>query len=492
MVAKVKIPKLPHTASLASEDDLDEKLRLELLALAKETDPLKRERKLADLAVKSRIKRVSLENIAKELHRQHNTVETEWMGLDELFDADTPDLEYLIPGMLPKGDSVLLIAEPKVGKSLLAYDAAFAIATGEAKFLGERCQIGRVLIVQTDESQSSTKHRLIKRGFRHEDSPNVRYLQKFNIAQMAKLEEYLQSFHPSLVIIDNLRRINAGREISENSAEFADMISELKELLSSYGASGLIIHHANKNPDATGIQRVRGSSAIAAAVFAIWDFQRIPKSKTEGGKKKLYYEPKDPTRTLAITGRDIEGIKLKVELDLENNCWVNLGEDEANEQEVAERKSQMRQALELLQSAYPNGLESREIKEQLGLGRSVYSVLSRLSEQGLIESRPSSKDKRKTVYYYQNSASNDDVKESNCQKGDSPSPLVNVPNVIEYTGPVTVFTFQGSIIVGSHCDHSLSTSQRETANITTSEIYVEKKLIEISPLVSLSENHAQS
>jgi hypothetical protein len=53
------------------------------------------------------------------------------------------------------------------------------------------------------------------------------------------------------VIIDSLRRINAGREISENSAEFADQIYELKELLTRYGASGIIIHHANKNPDAT-------------------------------------------------------------------------------------------------------------------------------------------------------------------------------------------------------------------------------------------------
>jgi KaiC/GvpD/RAD55 family RecA-like ATPase len=477
---------------ISSKDDPDEKLRLELLALAKETDPLKWERKLVNLSVKYGIKLARLEKIAKELHRQHNTVETKLMGLDELLDADTPDLEYLIPGMLPKGDSVLLIADPKVGKSLLAYDAAFAIATGEAEFLGKRCQTGRVLIVQTDESQSSTKQRLFKRGFRHEDFPNVRYLQEFNIAQRAKLEEYLQSFRPSLVIIDNLRRINTGREISENSAEFADMISELKELLSRYGASGLIIHHANKNPDATGIQRVRGSSAIAAAVFAIWDFQRIFKSKTEGGKKKLDYDPKDLTRTLTITGRDIEGIKLRVELDLENNHWVNLGEDGADEQEATERKSQTRQALKLLQSVSPNGLESREIKEKLGLGRSVYSVLSRLSEQGLIDSRPSSKDKRKTVYYCQNSASNDDVKESNCQKGDSPSPLVNAPNVIEYTGPVTVFTFHGVLIVGSHCDHCLSTSQRETVHVTTSKIYVEKKLIDISPLVSLSENHDQS
>ncbi len=58
---------------------------------------------------------------------------------------------------------------------------------------------------------------------------------------MAELEKLLEDFRPDLVIIDNLRRINADREISENSAEFADLIYRLKELLTRYGAAGLLI-----------------------------------------------------------------------------------------------------------------------------------------------------------------------------------------------------------------------------------------------------------
>jgi predicted ATP-dependent serine protease len=147
----------------------------------------------------------------------------------------------------------------------------------KAIFWERRHSRGKVLIVQADEPQHSTKSRLLKRGFRREDAANVQYINQFNISQLFKLEEKLEEFRPSLVIIDSLRRINAGREISENSAEFADQIYELKELLTRYGASGIIIHHANKNPDATGIQRSRGSSSIPGAVWGIWDFSAFLK-----------------------------------------------------------------------------------------------------------------------------------------------------------------------------------------------------------------------
>jgi hypothetical protein len=392
------------------------------------------------------------------------------MGLDKLFDADIPGLEYLIPGMLPKGDTVLLIADPKVGKSLLAYDAAFTIATGESDFLGEKTQQGKVLIVQTDEPQHSTKSRLLKRGFRREDAANVQYINQFNISQLLKLEEKLEEFRPSLVVIDSLRRINAGREISENSAEFADQIYELKELLTRYGASGIIIHHANKNPDATGIQRSRGSSSIPGAVWGIWDFQRVPKTKTEGGKRKTYYEPKDLTRTLTVTSRDGESMKLCLELDLENNHWISSGEEGISSEELQQSKSQGLQVLERLQSVAPTGLEAQEINETLGLGRGIYSVLNRLLDRRLIGTRQSDTDKRKTVYYCPKSSLDGDVKESNCHKDNPPSPLPCVSDVIEYAETATETTLQSSITDQSQIDHRLITSSGENTNVINSDL----------------------
>lgn len=376
-----------------------ERVRLELQALLKEVDPLKALDTKKFIAQRYGYKISEIEQLLKYLDQSSKLPKPRSLSLAELFSLPHKGIDYLIPGMLPAGECVLLVASPKAGKSLLAYDAAFAVATGEDTFLGETVKQGKVLIIQCDESTGSATGRLIKRGFREEDTANVQFMDSFNIFQLPELEERLETFRPDLVIIDSLRRISIGTSVSENSAEFADAVYKIKELLFRYNAAGILIHHTNKNQDALGVERVRGSSAIAGAVWGVWELSHIPKPDPNN-KKKLIIDPKDPTRVLSITARDIEGQRLKIELDPDNNHWVNLGEDGADEDEAANRKSNETKLLEILKSVSPTGLEAREINEQIGLGRGVYCYLNRLLGKGVIGSRPSSTDRRRTVYFF--------------------------------------------------------------------------------------------
>jgi hypothetical protein len=430
-------------------NDPDERLKLELKELLKESDPIKRMRRRSEIASHYRLKASDIEQALKYLDESSKAQKPRQMDLEELFDLHQAGVEYLIPGMLPVGETVLLVADPKAGKSLLAYDAAFAIATGESNFLGEQTGQGKVLIVQCDESINTAKGRLIKRGFRREDKNNVRFVDSFNINQLDTLEEWLESFRPSLVIIDSLRRINAGGEVSENSAEFADTIYRLKELLTRYNAAGILIHHSNKNQDAVGIQRVRGSTAIAGAVWGIWQMDHIAKSDPNN-KKRMIVDPKDLRRTFSIIARDTEGQRLRIELDPENNHWLNLGEEGVEETETKERKTQADQILELLKRVSPLGLQAREIQERLGIGQGIYSVLNRMLEQRIIGSRPSSKDARRTIYYYPKN------------EGDTPPPPPTDPNVIEKSETVDVSTLQSSITNRTQIDHTRSHQDIDT------------------------------
>ncbi len=45
---------------------------------------------------------------------------------------------------------------------------------------------------------------------------------------------------------------------------------ELEALLNRYSAAGLLIHHTTMSKDATGVGKLRGSSAIAAAAYVVW------------------------------------------------------------------------------------------------------------------------------------------------------------------------------------------------------------------------------
>ncbi len=436
--------RLEHERKL---NDPDERLKLDLQSLLAEPDPIKKARRKAEICSFYRLGGAVVQELLNYLDGQTRAVQSQCLGLDELFDLPQTGTDYLIPGMLPVGDTVLLVADPKTGKSLLAYDAAFAVATGEDTFLGEACKRGKVLIIQTDEPVGTAKGRLAKRGFRREDAPNVRFMHSFNISQLGELERELEDFRPSLVMIDSLRRISAGREISENSAEFADLIYKLKEIITRYAASGILVHHSNKNPDAVGVGRVRGSSAIAGAVWGVWQLDHIPKPDPNN-KKKLIIDPKDPNRIFSVIARDVEGQRLNIELDPENNHWLNHGEDGASESEAQERKTHEARIIDLLKPIAPTGLEAQEINEHLGIGRGIYSVLNRLLGKRLIGSRPSVTDRRRTVYFYPKDFDKNGG-------GDSPPPPC-VEIVIECPESLGEHSVERSITGRSQVDHNRS------------------------------------
>ncbi len=107
-----------------------------------------------------------------------------------------------------------------------------------------------------------------------------------------------------------------------------------------------------------------------------------------------------PTRTLSVIARDTEGQRLRIELNPENNHWLNLGEEGVEASEADDRKTNEDKILGLLKPIAPIGREASELNEHLNLGRSIYSHLNSLLSKGLIGSRPSTTNRRRTVYYY--------------------------------------------------------------------------------------------
>ena len=409
--------RLEHDRKL---NDPDERLKLELQALLNESDPVKRMRLRAELASYYRLNKAEIEEALQVLQRRNTTPQPTFFSLGDFLTQSEEALDYIVPSMLPIGETVLLVAVPKAGKTLLATDLAFAVATGESDFLGEKCKRGRVLIVSVDESASSTRSKLIKRGFRPEDSEWVQVMTRFDISQMSALEERLELFRPSVVIIDSLRRINHGQNVSENSAEFADTIYTLKETLTRYNAAGVLIHHTNKDREATGVNRVRGSSAITGAVWGVWQLDHILKPDPNN-KKRLIVDPKDPNRTFSVFARDALGQSLKVELDPENNHWISHGE--GNEQSAAESMTMRQRIKSVLEiNNHREGLTVSELRELLGLDpgdRSIHTILNRMVDKRELWVHQSTTDRRRLIYSLPKSG------------GDSPPPTPS-QSAVEY------------------------------------------------------------
>lgn len=370
----------------------------DLLAIASLDDPIIRLLKTNEVASTYRMPVAEIRKAITNLENRIRTPKAQFLGVDELLTLETEGIDYLIPGLLPRGETVLCVALPKAGKTLLSIDAAFAVATGESTFLGETVQQGKVLLVSVDESIQSTKLKLIKRGFRASDANNMAIMTQWDVSQMGELEARLEDFRPDLVIIDSLKRITAGRELSENSAEFADIIYQLKELLGRYGAAGILIHHSNKNNEAVGVAKVRGSTAIAGACWGIWQLDHIIQTTDKNGKPikgKPKYDPADPRRIFTAICRDADNQTKTIQFNPENHSFTVADEDiEAQ----TERKTQEQRIIDLLSQYHPNGLTGREIMDELGLGRSVYTVLDRMVGRRTVTHRQSKTDRRSMVY----------------------------------------------------------------------------------------------
>jgi KaiC/GvpD/RAD55 family RecA-like ATPase len=386
--------------SLATEPKLStvERFKADLLALANSDDDLERLVRINELASTYRMPASEIRKALSKTEVGTRTPKAQTFRLDEFLSMETEGIDYLIPGLLPRAETVLCVGLPKSGKTLLTIDAAFAVATGESKFLGETVQQGKVLIVSVDESPQSTKLKLLKRGFRASDAENVAVMTTWDVSQMAELEAKLEDFRPDLVIIDSLKRITAGREISENSAEFADVVYQLKELLGRYGAAGILIHHSNKSQEAVGVGKVRGSTAIAGACWGVWQLDHIIQTTDENGKPikgKPKFDPSDPRRTFSAICRDADSQALMIEFNPENHSYFIAAEDSEAQQE---RKTQEALILGLLKTYHPSGLTGREIMEALGLGRGAYTILDRMVGRKTVTQRQSKVDRRSMVY----------------------------------------------------------------------------------------------
>ncbi|MEZ2341508.1 AAA family ATPase [Microcoleus sp.] len=437
-----------------------ERFKLELLGLLQMEDAVERCRQIALLAPKYSMGAGTIKEAMAAMKQRTQAPKAEILALDDLFSSETEAMDWVVPGLLPVGETVLLCALPKTGKSKLAVDLSFCVATGESRFLGQETKHGKVLLIAPDASKQSLKHELARRGFRISDK-NLHIIPRWSIDQMAVLEAELENFRPDLVVIDSLKKITAGKEISENSAEFADNIIALNDMLTRYRAAGILVHHANKGADAIGVERARGSTAIVGACWGVWMLDRIPKPDPNNAKRMIV-DPKDPKRILTATSRDSEGTTLNIEFNAENNSWEFMGEVGIEEPEARQQQSHRERIMNVL-LANPKELSGPEIMELLGVTReqrgTIYSELGRMENKRLISSKPAPGDKRYNLYSLPNfnqSGVTDTVTVDRKKSLPPPPPILSV-SVAEHCSE-------------NHIQHGLDNSQQNSQQVVSPQI----------------------
>lgn len=199
------------------------------------------------------------------------------LDLDWALNAHLPELDFVLPGLLPSTLG-LLIAPGATGKSTLVLDIAIAIAIGRpiAGGLFPSAKPGKVVMLAGEECSRILAER-IRQMLDLSERANTDALQNLHIFPMSgestslvadgEATPLFSDFKNAcegarLVIVDPLRRLHTGDENS--SAEMSLVVLALERIAKLSGAAVIAVHHANRSStsDMSSQNAARGSTAL--------------------------------------------------------------------------------------------------------------------------------------------------------------------------------------------------------------------------------------
>ena len=210
-----------------------------------------------------------------------------------------PPMDWLIEGLICKGDVNLLIGQPGQGKSFLAMDMALAVAGGKDNWLDHPViSHGPVMYLDEENPEDIIHHRFQKLGLDKTIANMIYYFYRpglwLNKDPDTLLNEAVE-IEPQLIILDSLSRLH--NEDENNANAMATLFREaITPLARETGAAVIVIHHTIKSSAESGFQRARGSGDITAVVDGAFEVQG------SDGSGRLYIHQYKSRRSLARVG----------------------------------------------------------------------------------------------------------------------------------------------------------------------------------------------
>lgn len=198
-----------------------------------------------------------------------------WPTLESLITESSEPPRWLVRDLFYQQSLIILAGMPGVGKSIFAYSASIAIASGQP-FLGLPCTPGRVLYFD-EENGPANMPTYFRWAWRGVGSPNLPDLApNFRLGQNAILShngnwfdcvlEEARTFRPNLIVFDTATKCCRIRDENDN-AEATRVTSQLRLIQAAADANTtlLILKHARIDRDPKGERpdsyRIRGASA---------------------------------------------------------------------------------------------------------------------------------------------------------------------------------------------------------------------------------------
>lgn len=226
-------------------------------------------------------------------------------SLADLLATYMAPLEWLVEGLVARGQLVLLAGRPKSGKSWLALALAQAIDSGRL-FLNRETRRGRVLLVALEDGPRRLRGRVETLGWQPARVDVLFELARLDgdgvnpgpgLVQLAgAAPDY------DLIVIDTLIAGLSGRADENSNPAMAAVANELAAIARTSDTTILLIHHTSKATHEDIFHTIRGASALRGSYDAGWVLDR----KREEREALLHMESKDADNT-TFTIRQAEG-----------------------------------------------------------------------------------------------------------------------------------------------------------------------------------------
>lgn len=178
-------------------------------------------------------------------------------------------VDWLVEGLIAKGDVVMLLGEPNSGKSMIAQSIASAVVRqDEVLWQTYLMHPGTAKVIYVDEENpTDVVYRRLKAFGVAGYEDRIRYLfhQNVRLDRNADcLYDECAAFKPDLLVLDSLVRLHSKDENS--SSDMAVLYNDaIKPIARELGVAVLLLHHSSKTDSTSSYKRGRGSGELTAS-----------------------------------------------------------------------------------------------------------------------------------------------------------------------------------------------------------------------------------
>jgi archaellum biogenesis ATPase FlaH len=246
----------------------------------------------------------------------------------DLYDKQYQPRQFVLDGLIQRGDFVLLAGRPKSGKSWLVLQLVQSLDTGD-DFLGRKTTASKCLYLALEDGQRRVHERLHIRKWKPSNAALSFDCLPFDDERGeagAGLEQLFGTISEQgfeVVVIDTLRKALSGKSDESDNATMGAILYRIAEFAHNSGVTIILTHHTTKAAADDPFNTIRGAGAIRGA----YDVGLVLQREKDEKEAQLHIESRDI---------DTDGMTIKFD---KAQGWIYEGDSNALEKIRAGRKA---------------------------------------------------------------------------------------------------------------------------------------------------------